>query len=546
MATYRRILPCLLAIGLLLGCNSKSGDHEEDAEVEEIDAGWENGDGEVENGDAGEENGETTDTISRHGITWTFAEPVEYGRFVNGDYWVVGPLTVIDIDPAPIMDRVITDTYCRYHGGSDDIVRCVDFPEPFEGEYGYSDLCIEYECVYVLMRNGSAVNPMPGSSQTYDSRIGSLAYEDAVSLPIELLPNSSLLSSRSNPDDRDCDLETERPGWTDFQGVCHRDRYLRTAAVLTVLDEPPPEGSFRPAYTGEEKVLHNADDLRIDLLTDLEPVGSPPDIVSLTERFSRVRLDDRTGWTAERMQPIDAVGGYGAGLVRTMGHAGLSLLIDQDPDEKRALLIQFVQTGIDLFGSLLNGNNWHGDGGHGSGRKFPIVFAGLMLGVGEMERVVDFPLAPGQRFQEDCQTYYDFVDFPFFYGVEGFPRWGIRHCQDLSGSNSSFHDESNGYRTCCNSQSWVGQTLTMRLLGIESLWDHQPYFDYMDRWMQTEGDGHWGSAFADAMWHHYRPTIDTCKNDVWDRCSSLCDPDDGTMLGEEGIDCGDVCTSPCE
>src|SRR5690606_24543772 len=39
----------------------------------------------------------TTTALSQNGITWTFAEPVSYGTFVTGEYWVVGPVEVIDI-----------------------------------------------------------------------------------------------------------------------------------------------------------------------------------------------------------------------------------------------------------------------------------------------------------------------------------------------------------------------------------------------------------------------------------------------------------------
>jgi len=42
-----------------------------------------------------------TDTVSRYGITWKFNEKVRVGRFVNGDYYVVGPATVAEITPKP-------------------------------------------------------------------------------------------------------------------------------------------------------------------------------------------------------------------------------------------------------------------------------------------------------------------------------------------------------------------------------------------------------------------------------------------------------------
>src|SRR4051812_11512566 len=37
--------------------------------------------------------------VTQDGITWTFSQPQRVGRFVNGDYYVVGPVTVTDIQP---------------------------------------------------------------------------------------------------------------------------------------------------------------------------------------------------------------------------------------------------------------------------------------------------------------------------------------------------------------------------------------------------------------------------------------------------------------
>jgi len=42
-----------------------------------------------------------TDTVSQHGITWKFSEPARVGQFVNGDYYVVGPVTITSITPRP-------------------------------------------------------------------------------------------------------------------------------------------------------------------------------------------------------------------------------------------------------------------------------------------------------------------------------------------------------------------------------------------------------------------------------------------------------------
>src|SRR4030043_2201287 len=37
--------------------------------------------------------------ISQFGITWTFNKDYSVGQFANGDYWVVGPVTITSINP---------------------------------------------------------------------------------------------------------------------------------------------------------------------------------------------------------------------------------------------------------------------------------------------------------------------------------------------------------------------------------------------------------------------------------------------------------------
>jgi len=41
----------------------------------------------------------TTSTIVKDGVTFTFDHAYEYGTFANGDYWVVGPVTITAITP---------------------------------------------------------------------------------------------------------------------------------------------------------------------------------------------------------------------------------------------------------------------------------------------------------------------------------------------------------------------------------------------------------------------------------------------------------------
>ena len=83
-----------------------------------------------------------------------------------------------------------------------------------------------------------------------------------------------------------------------------------------------------------------------------------------------------------------------------------------------------------------------------------------------------------------------------------------------------------GYRRCCTSLSWVGQALAARLMSAIANWNHDAFFAYVDRWMDSIGDDQYtetiyqmtgwdyrGSAFAqgqawdtlvEEMWAAYR------------------------------------------
>jgi hypothetical protein len=39
------------------------------------------------------------DSLTQYGITWKFSKPARYGQFVNGDYWVLGPVEITEVSP---------------------------------------------------------------------------------------------------------------------------------------------------------------------------------------------------------------------------------------------------------------------------------------------------------------------------------------------------------------------------------------------------------------------------------------------------------------
>jgi hypothetical protein len=339
-----------------------------------------------------------TNQITQFGITWTFDQPYEYGQFANGDYWLVGPVTIIDISPpsTEVDGRVI---------------------------------------------NGSMINPSPqdGATQGYDSAMyGGYGpyYDPALNAArpnnrdlspanfLVLTPGSSLVSSISVSE------AGARP-------------QLQTAAVLTVLPGAVPEGSFRPPYSGSDKTIRfNLSQVNMDLLAQLPPVASTLDLATVEAYFEKPWIDHVPNWLADYHHPEENLPNYGRDISARVG-AG-ALMLHLDIAGKEILLTRYLQVGIDLYGVVQDGGteNWVPNGGHASGRKWPILFAGLILGDADMQNIGPGDGSGAVYFGEDAQTFFvsqadiDMTHDPdlrscyleeYQQSDLGLAEWGIRH-----------------------------------------------------------------------------------------------------------------------
>jgi hypothetical protein len=436
--------------------------------------------------------------VSQFGITWVFDKDYSVGRFANGDYWVVGPVTITAIDPPSIeLDGRIV--------------------------------------------NGSMINPSPrlGREQGYDSAMyGRYAvagdYNAALnaarpdgndlseSNSLALGPGSSLVSTISTP-------------------LTSGATQLQSAAILTVLDGPAPEGSFRPAYCGEDKTIrHNKSQLNYSLLACLPPVANTPDLSTVERSFERPWLDHIPDWLGRSHHPADNMPDYGREIATTIGVGALMLHLDFTDQQKEVLLIRYVQLGIDFYGIVQDGgrSNWVNNGGHAGGRKWPILFAGLVLDDPNMtdigQRSGDYLYSEGcgpgneppdyVHFGEDDQTFYvtaedvemthssewrpdsrDAERIPYESEDIGLPEWGIRHATDPYRSNKFWQT---AYRRV-SSPAWGGFVLAAQIMGAKELWNHDALFDYKDRYMKVEVKLRETSRFVENMWDAYRANYGT-------------------------------------
>lgn len=404
----------------------------------------------------------TATSIVKDGITWSFSQPVQAGQFVNGDYYVVGPVTITAIDPA----ATTTSPYM----------------------------------------NGSVVNlPSANSKSGFDSRLndgGDQSYWFDASLrsypPISLKPGDTLVSSislaqiHSLPEVMRSTDKSASP--------------VKTASVLTVLSAAPSADAFRPSYCDRSQTIYHAGSLQRSLLPSLVPPNpsQTPTLAQFETWYRRPWIDtDPFLFDA----PAEYMPSYGQHVAFADSYASLLLMLNFSDSQKVSLTNYFVQYGIDLYGCLQAGVSWPAFGGHRSGRKLPILFAGILLNNDGMKNV---SASHPDSFGEDMQTVYVNQLSPagsYQHAWQGATviyagHYGVKHdgtavstglygpYEQLQPSSWPLIDGNEqlgeSYRRCCTSVSWVGEALAMHLLHAESSWNYPAFFDYVDRWMQED------------------------------------------------------------
>lgn len=437
--------------------------------------------------------------ISQYGITWTFDKAYLSGQFVTGDYWVIGPVEIIDISPKSVIKngRVL---------------------------------------------HGSMINPGPSWDQGYDSmlggRRGSAKYlpslnaarpggkELSESNPLRINHAASLMSAVSL-EDRSMDEGNQ----------------VAIIAVLTILDAIPPSLAFRPAFSSlDKRIRHTVDDMRYEYLKELPLPQGPLDAPStelVSAKFQKVWPDHFMNYSKESSLPAGNMPNYGREVAALVSDAALLLVLGPKSAAKEELANRMVQVGLDYYGLLLrNGGDvlFEANGGHCSGRAFPFVLAGYLLQDEEMlslmKRTGLYAYQAGHRegdlprdyihFQEIDQTFFvterdvartnsdawrpytangTYKAVPYTHDDVGLAEWGIKHAADPSTDNK---DWGAAYRNV-NSIAWSGSVLASRILGIQDLFNAPALFAYMDRWMATAPAGKRAySRFMDQMWASLR------------------------------------------
>ena len=405
-------------------------------------------------------------SVSQNGITWTFDRDYPVGQFYLGDWWVIGPVTIVSVSPG----------WDGKRNGS-----MID-PDASTDTQGYrAELDVKYvDSLNVATRLPLTIDPAQGSKGVV-SLISSIGLE-------------SIASGGST------------------EG-------LRSAAVLTVVSGSQYSDAFRPAYARGDKTIYRTSQMNSNLLPGLRAPSSISEALSkYGNAFTKVYLDHAShggNWGAS-MHPVDSGFTYGRDFSTAVSNVTLIALTNNGKAVEFAR--RLTQMGIDFYPMWLVNDKRIEGSGFGWGYKWPILFAGIMLNHDGMKHPPLYRTGTINKFPEDRWTSYG---APTPEWPRGKPLWGTidpeyNECPPNLGANADCSGQPAGYRICCSSHTWVGQALAARLMGAVVLWNHPAYFDYVDRWVgepnswiygDTAGYGAiygFGGQFVRDMWETYR------------------------------------------
>jgi len=383
----------------------------------------------------------TTNQLTQYGITWTFSESVEFGTFITGDYYIVDPgtgVTVTSISPLP-------------SNGA----------------------------------NGSMKNPVPGAGQgltdgyDYDASL-------SIVLPLDLNAGDSLLSSITRDG-------TESRDWAG--GTISSQAKLRTVAVLTVLSEHPPTGTFRPSYSDRSQTLYNINQINLDILPGKPVIGNQPAVEYFERGMERPWILFGNDWMSRAIHPLENMNNYHEQIGFFLSEASLLLTTNQATDTLRN---NFIQVGIDYYYNTSDSAIW----------AWPVVFTGLLLNEPGMYNFwIDNPRTRTQRGHEKLYYIGDIVESRVSAIIPQGETWVdwktntgkfVAFRKQAGEEYAHLHPSEWVCQSDCKSEIYraqhdvyplIGLTLSSILIDnmmaedVNAMLAHDPIRDYADRWM---------------------------------------------------------------
>jgi hypothetical protein len=280
----------------------------------------------------------TTNQIVIRDITWQFDGSVAFGRFVNGDYWVVGPVTVTNM-----------------------------LPEWDGAQHGWE------------------TNPVSaattGLKQGFSTNVSYYDVAKRPAMPLTLASNVSLVKVKG--------------------GNNGSASMIKSAEVLTVLASAPPNNGtnyFRPPYVGNAKPLYQVGDLQTNLLPSLSASGltNTPTLENILGDFSKCLRMDHHNDRARQLRPWDAMKDYQPENTAEVNEAMCRLMLDDPIADKLPALVMFAQHALDRAYVIYGGYRDAGTG-HNPNQRIMAAWGACMFDIAEIKTY----LATADGFHED-------------------------------------------------------------------------------------------------------------------------------------------------
>ena len=273
-------------------------------------------------------------------ITFRFNKKVETGQYINGDWWVLGPVTIQSISPE-----------------------------------------------YVDGRHYVSLNGLPSKNRVPLGKMGIPLTDPTSSSPLHVTPGNSVIKLVTLKECGKNKCPTMR--------ACNK-----FAAVLTVVSKKPTPETFRPPYYGQKKpnrpfiLRKNALEQIPSLPTRF--IRSRLSFEVLEKRYTHVQWGEHSrGYLRQYEFPVDnhwwaqkqCASTYHGKIASENALTILRFMLDDadwnNPQHKQAL-VSYLQYGIDLYWMAEQGV---GFGSHAQGRKIPVAFAAAMFDDKQMKEI---------------------------------------------------------------------------------------------------------------------------------------------------------------
>lgn len=310
--------------------------------------------------------------LVRHGIKLTFREDItnRVARYANGDYAIRLPVTITAIDPPSIS--------VPYLSGVRVVNGAQKNPSPLQWDNSVAGGKMRQGFDSEINLGGGNVY-VPALNVGYG--VGSLGNTLLIDEP------QSLVCTVSHP------TAGNRPG-------------IDRAVVFTFVETLPTDGAyFRPPYCTRDDKVATFTEAMIDYsvlrslsksATNKGPQSVTEKLQTFTRYFEPVWLDHVPTWIGREFHPRYNMPDYGAYLCDLLGQAQCIVNMDFTNGQKRDLVVNLIQIGLDMAGCLAENYSGEGSGvqmwliggGHASGRFLPPVMAGYLLNDSRLKNTI--------------------------------------------------------------------------------------------------------------------------------------------------------------